>query len=231
MYIEARTWRLGTRLIILRAPGDEASLILAASALVERLGRTGIGALQRFVVPVVLTLIGLVLLVMSLGAIALMAFGVSWFLGGPDIVGGMRWGELAGRVGLLEYSGLAAATGLAVVLTLPMVVAMVLGGVAFGLDAGLLSPWLVSRAEESPSGKERIWRFERRPDHQWRSLLRRLRSTDVFGIFTRFYFPVLKDSWRSEALAHTEIHDDPRVAAFVAEEIAKIEKRADVGRG
>jgi hypothetical protein len=32
---------------------------------------------------------------------------------------------------------------------------------------------------------------------------------------------VLKDSWRSKALAHTEIHDDPRVAEFVAEEIAR----------
>jgi hypothetical protein len=60
---------------------------------------------------------------------------------------------------------------------------MFVGGVAFGLDAGWLAPWLVTRAEESPSGKERIWRFEaRRSDRAGRKLLRALRATDAFGI-------------------------------------------------
>jgi hypothetical protein len=35
----------------------------------------------------------------------------------------------------------------------------------------------------------------------------------------------VKDAWRPEALAHTAIHEDPRVVAFVAGAVAKVERR------
>jgi hypothetical protein len=223
---DTRTCRLSERLVIVRAPGDEASLLLAASALIERVGRIAVVALQRFALPVVLTLIGAVLLVVGLGGIALVVFGAGALFGGSHLVGGLTWYELAARLGLFEYTALATATGLAAALAVPMLMAMFVGGAAFGLDAGLLAPWLVSRAEESPSGRERIHRFESHPDHGSRERVREIHSTDAFEIVTRLFAPVVRDAWRAPGLAHTAIHDDPRVVQFVAGVIAGVRRAA-----
>jgi hypothetical protein len=100
LFLQARTCRLGERLVIVRAPGDEAALVLAASALVERIGRLGTDALQRVVVA--LALIGLVMMAMTLGIVALIAFGASSWLGRPELLGGMRWGDVVPQIALLE---------------------------------------------------------------------------------------------------------------------------------
>jgi hypothetical protein len=222
--LEAHAGSVGERLVIVRVPGDEASLVLAASALVERVGHMGIGAFLRFAVPLVLMLIGVVLIVANLGVVAILLFGASSLLGRPELVGGMSFGEYAAHALLLEWGALISASWLAVALAVPMLLAMFVGGAAFGLDAALLSPWLVSRAEESPSGEERIQRFEaRRSDELTRGLIAEVWAADVLSIgFLRLFTRVVKDAWRSEALAHTAIHDDPRVVTYVVETVANL---------
>jgi hypothetical protein len=199
-------------------------------------------------------LIGLVAVVMTLGLVLAVPILASVHLGKPDLVWGLTWIHVAAGLMLVELGGLAAAVGLAVVLAVPMVLAMFVGSVAFGLDAGLLSPWFVSRAEESPSGEERVRRFENRSDPRTRALAWELLKSDeeqVRRFESRFeprtrtfvwellpkrvkravqmsscFVAVVKDAWRPNSLTHTAIHDDPCVVEFVAAAIARIEPRA-----